>query len=151
MANLDGRGFISLAPDLIREQIIRLIVRGGTFDRQRSGGKLSDYIRGYVLTDKNSSLSEEKLRLLIDSMSSELGNGDQTSSQVTNMLVRETVKFRNKLKEETGEILTVGDTRTALDALGSHLEGREFPQELTPEQKALTQIWIDRLTLFGAE
>ena len=81
-------------------------------------------------------------------MSSLLGNGDRNSTQVTNMLIRETVKFRNKLKEEAGEILTVGDTRTALEALGRHLEGRKLPRELTPEQKALTQIWIDHLTLF---
>jgi len=103
------------------------------------------------LTDKSTRLSEEKLRLLVDSMSSYLGNGEQKSTQVTNILIRETVKFRNKLKEETGEILTVGDTQMALEALGRHLEGRKLPHKLTPEQKALTQIWIDHITLFGAE
>jgi len=103
------------------------------------------------LADKNTRLSEEKLRLLVDSMSSFLGNDHQKSTQVTNMLIRETVKFRNKLKEGTGEILTVGDTQTALNALGKHLEGRKLPRGLTPEQKALTQIWIDHITLFGAE
>ena len=84
-------------------------------------------------------------------MGSCLGSDDQKSTQMMNMLIRETVKFRNKLKEETGEILTVGDTQTALGALGRHLEGRRVPRILTPEQKALTQIWIDHLTLFGAE
>ena len=103
------------------------------------------------MADKNTSLTEEKLRLLVDSMSSYLGDDHQKSTQVTNMLIRETVKFRNKLREQTKEILTVGDTQVALGALGRHLEGRKLPQELTPEQKALAQIWIDHITLFGAE
>jgi hypothetical protein len=83
-------------------------------------------------------------------MGSVLEADEQKSTQITNMLIRETVKFRNKLKEETGEILTVSDTRTALEALGRHLEESRMPPKLTPEQKALTQIWIDHITLFGA-
>ncbi len=66
------------------------------------------------------------------------------------MLVSETVKFRDKLKEETGDILTVADTRAALDALENYLNGKPLPKELTPEQKALVQIWIDRLTVFNS-
>ena len=84
-------------------------------------------------------------------MSGQLVTNGQKPTQVINMLIRETVKFRNKLKEETGDILTVGDTRVALDALGTQLEGGKLPSEMTPEQRALTQIWIDRITLFGAE
>ena len=75
------------------------------------------------------------------------GNG---ASQVVNTLIRETVKFRDKLKAETGEILTVGDTRVALEALTEYLSGKKLTNGMTPEQKALTQIWIDRLTLFRA-
>ena len=96
--------------------------------------------------------TEEQLRLLIDSMCDQLGsrNNGNGSSQVVNTLIRETVKFRDKLKAETGEILTVGDTRIALEALTEYLSGRKPTNGMTPEQKALTQIWIDRLTLFRA-
>ena len=52
-----------------------------------------------------------------------------------------------KLKEETGEVITVGDTRIALEALSSYLNDQPFAATLSPEQKALLQIWIDRLTL----
>ena len=87
----------------------------------------------------------------MDSMSCQLGEDGVESVQVVNVLIKETVKFRNKLKEETGNFLTVGDTRVALEALGQHLDGEKLPQDITPEQRALTQIWIDRLTLFGSE
>jgi len=103
------------------------------------------------MVDKPKTPSEDQLRLLIDSMCGEFSGNGQDAAQVVNMLIRETVKFRDKLKEETGEILTVGDTQTALDALTEHLRGAKLPGDLTPEQKALTQIWIDRLTLFKTD
>ncbi|MEW5796638.1 MAG: hypothetical protein AB1772_09805 [Candidatus Zixiibacteriota bacterium] len=102
------------------------------------------------MTGKTKSPTDEQLRLLIDSMCVQLGRTGHEAVQVVNTLIRETVKFRDKLKQETGEILTVGDTRIALDALTEHLQGRKMTNGLTPEQKALTQIWIDRLTLFKA-
>jgi hypothetical protein len=80
----------------------------------------------------------------------QLGRTGQEAVQVVNTLIRETVKFREKLKQETGEILTVSDARLALEALTEHLRCGKAANGLTPEQKALTQIWIDRLTLFRA-
>jgi hypothetical protein len=102
------------------------------------------------VNDKLKQPTEEQLRLLIDSMCSQLGDRNNGAAQVVNTLIRETVKFRDKLKVETGEILTVGDTRVALEALTEYLSGRKLTNGMTPEQKALTQIWIDRLTLFRA-
>ena len=102
------------------------------------------------MTGKIKSLTDEQLRLLIDSMCVQLGRTGQEAVQVVNTLIKETVKFRDKLKQENGEILTVGDTRIALEALTEHFRGGRATNGLTPEQKALTQIWIDRLTLFKA-
>ncbi len=65
------------------------------------------------------------------------------------MLITETLKFRDKLKADTGQALTVTDTRAALDALEVYLKTNKLPDDLTPEQNALAQIWIDRLTIFG--
>jgi len=91
---------------------------------------------------------EDELRLLMQSLGEQvLGSRADPTGSVA-MLISETIKFRDKLKEETGEILTVGDTRAALDALETYLKGKPLPDDLTPEQKALVQIWIDRLTMF---
>jgi hypothetical protein len=108
-------------------------------------------IEGLKMADKTPNLSDEQLRLLIDSMSNQFGDMGDRAAQVVNTLIRETVKFRDKLKEDTGDILTVGDTRVALEALTCHLQGDAPSADLTPEQKALTQIWLDRITLFGAD
>lgn len=98
---------------------------------------------------KNNGLSEGQLRLLVESMRDTLLREKQPDAQqVVNTLINETLRFRDKLLQERGEILTVGDTRAALEALECHLSATPGPLTLTPEQKALAQIWIDRLTIF---
>jgi hypothetical protein len=93
---------------------------------------------------------DDELKLLMKSLGFSVLENQTNPTGAVAMLISETVKFRDKLKEETGDILTVADTRAALDALENYLNGRPFPKELTPEQKALVQIWIDRLTVFKA-
>ena len=60
----------------------------------------------------------------------------------------ETVKFRDKLRQETGTVLTVGDTRTALEALECALKKQPIPTDLTSEQQALFQTYVNRQTIF---
>ena len=93
---------------------------------------------------------EEELRLLMQSLGASVLESQSDPTGAVAMLISETVKFRDKLKEEMGEILTVGDPRAALDALENYLKVQPLPKELTPEQKALVQIWIDRLTVFNS-
>ncbi len=93
---------------------------------------------------------DDKIRLLMESLGLQVLESQADSTGAVAMLISETAKFRDKLKEETGEILTVGDTRAALDALEDYLNSKPLPKELTPEQKALVQIWIDRLTVFNS-
>jgi hypothetical protein len=93
---------------------------------------------------------DDELRLLMQSLGISVLESQANPTGAVAMLISETVKFRDKLKEETGDILTVADTRAALDALENYLNGQPFPKELTPEQKALAQIWVDRLTVFNS-
>jgi len=88
------------------------------------------------------------MRLLLESLGAQVVGSQKNPTASVAVLVSETVKFRDKLKEETGEILTVGDTRSALDALERYLDCGQLPGNLTPEQKALVQIYVDRLTIF---
>jgi len=91
---------------------------------------------------------DDELKLLMQSLGASILESQANPTGAMAMLISETVKFRDKLKEETGEVLTVGDTHAALDALEDYLKGHAFSNDLTPEQKALVQIWIDRLTMF---
>ena len=122
--------------------------RSGIADGACSCAITCTRLEGGFLNRKNENMSDEQLRLLIESMENELLQQPHDAAHVVNVLAQETVKFRDKLKEETGEILTVRDTRVALEALTCHLNGQVLPEDLTPEQKALTRIWIDRLTIF---
>lgn len=68
--------------------------------------------------------------------------------KILRLLIDETIKFRDKMKEETGYIVTVEDSRAALDALQKHINSEKFPNDLSDEQKALAKILIDRYIMF---
>ena len=93
--------------------------------------------------------SNDALHLLMDSLGAQILEGKGNPSGSVSVLMSETLKFRDKLKRETGTVLTVEDVRVALTALELLLAGNEIQIELTDEQKLLTQIWHDRLTLFS--
>lgn len=92
-------------------------------------------------------MDTQKINLLISSLGEQIISESQ-AGDVLNMLIKETEKFRDKLKEERGVVLTVADTRIALEGLEKYLNGEKWEQNLTGEQAALLQIWIDRITLF---
>ena len=99
-------------------------------------------------------MSDEQYKLLLDSMSAQIfGNQTTIESEKTpeilRKLMRETLKFRDKIKADTGYILTVEDTRKALEALELHLQNEKGPKDLTQEQKALAQILIDTVILYN--
>jgi hypothetical protein len=93
-------------------------------------------------------MADDDLKLMMYSLGMSVFDKAADPTGTVAVLISETVKFRDKLKEETGDTLTVSDTKKALEALEGHLGGKPLPKTLTPEQKALAQIWIDRLTVF---
>lgn len=93
-------------------------------------------------------MSEGEFKLLFKSLGEQFLEQQPQQNDLLKSLMRETLKFRDKLKEETGDILSIKDTQEALAALESHINGEKFPRNLTPEQKALAQILIDRVILF---
>ena len=93
-------------------------------------------------------MSKEDFKILFNSLGEQFLKKETEQNDVLRNLMKDTLKFRDKLKEDTGVILTIEDTRIALSALETHLNGEKFPKNLTPEQKALAQILIDRVILF---
>ncbi|MBN1213489.1 MAG: hypothetical protein JXA92_13030 [candidate division Zixibacteria bacterium] len=100
-------------------------------------------------SNKGQGMTLEQLKLLMKSLGLQLFEDTGDPGGTVAVLITETVKLRDKLKEDTGYVLTVEDTRTALDALEKMLNKEPVPDELTPEQKLLSQIWYDRLTIFN--
>ncbi len=93
-------------------------------------------------------MPDDEYRLLIKSLGAQIFENHPEAGTVLKDLIQDTIHFRDKLKEDMGQTLTVEDARIALDALETHLEGEKFPADLTMEQKALAQIFIDRVVLF---
>ena len=73
-----------------------------------------------------------------------LGDSEEDSARMLTLLISVTVNYRDRLKEETGQVLTVEDTRRALDALEAQLRG-EPPHELSKEQRTLLELWLKEL------
>jgi len=94
-------------------------------------------------------MTDERLRLLIEALAGQFPQDQKDTTGTVAVLISETVKFRDKLKEEAGIVLTVEDTRIALDAVEARLKELPPPEQLTPEQKELAQILFDRLNLFS--
>ena len=92
-------------------------------------------------------METQKIQLLLNSLGEQIIS-ESDAGEVLTALIRETEKFRDKLKEERSVILTVADTRLALDGLEKFLKGEKWEQNLSSEQAALLQIWIDSITLF---
>ena len=93
-------------------------------------------------------MNNEEIKLLIQSLGAQILGSHYESMGAVAVLFSETIKFRDQLKNDTGVVLTVADTRAALDALERYMDTRQFPSGLTSEQLALSQLYLDRLTLF---
>lgn len=93
-------------------------------------------------------MSDDAFSLLIRTLGEQMFARESDPMGVVAILISETIRFRDKLKDAAGIVLTVEDTRIALDALEGHLGGQPLPASLTAEQQNLAQIWIDRLTMF---
>ena len=92
-------------------------------------------------------MDTQKIQLLLSSLGEQIIS-ESTAGDVLAALIKETEKFRDKLMDERGVTLTVADTRLALEGLEKYFKGGKWAQNLTSEQAALLQIWIDRITLF---
>lgn len=98
-------------------------------------------------------MPNEEYQLLFDSMGEQLfQNGsivaERNQPEISRMLIKETLRFRDKLKEDIGYTLTVEDARIALNAFETHFIDEKFPKDITSEQKALAKILIDTVVLY---
>ena len=94
-------------------------------------------------------MDDDSLKALLQSAGQISGHDQSDPRGTMAILLSETVKYRDRLKAETGVVLTVDDTRKAINALERYLISDSLPSDITPTQRELAQIWIERLTLLG--
>lgn len=80
----------------------------------------------------------------LDDLLESLKDLDDETGMV-NILIEETVAYRDELKGADGTILTVGDTRTALDALEDCLRDHQPKSALSKNQTTLLKRWVKRI------
>jgi len=73
---------------------------------------------------------------------------DINQNQLLLELLNITISLRDELKTSKQYILTIEDTRIALDALSAHLNGERFKSTLSEYQKLLADRLIDATILF---
>ena len=98
-------------------------------------------------------MTEDLLQQLLDALIERgvLPDSRANPAGVMAVLVSATVEFRDALKQDTGEVLTVGDTRKALTGLEALLKGRALPDDLTDIQRRLVSLWYAKLTVLRGE
>jgi hypothetical protein len=69
----------------------------------------------------------------------------EDSTGIVDILKEETLRLRDRLKNEANVTLTVGDTRAALDALEDYLKSERSSPTLTEHQRMLFNAWRRRL------
>ena len=92
--------------------------------------------------------SDFEIELLFESIGGQASEDDPEADRVVKLLREETLKFRDKLKEDSGYVLTVGDVRAALDIIEAKLNNLPGTEEATDEQKELGLLLFDKLVLF---
>jgi hypothetical protein len=93
-------------------------------------------------------MNNDDINLLIQSLGAQILERQNDPTGAVAILITETTRFRDQLKNDTGVTLTVADARAALDALERYLDTHQLPTSLSSEQTALARLYIDRLTLF---
>jgi hypothetical protein len=98
-------------------------------------------------------MTDDSLQQLLDALVERgvLPDSKANPAGVMAVLVSATVEFRDALKEDTGETLTVGDTRRALSGLEALLKGRALPDDLTDIQRRLVSVWYAKLTVLKGQ
>ena len=95
--------------------------------------------------DDNHELDEKDIEALFDRVSKHFEGADEKARGMFGMLVDTALKYRNILLHSSGHVLTVGETRQALDAFMEVLQAHEIPQGLDKRVHDLVIMWFEEI------
>ncbi len=109
----------------------------------------SDRIPEFILLDnvkrKRITTDQDELRKYFGEILKDEGYIQSESLAVFGKLIRLTLEYRDRLFAEKGEILTVAETRTALDAYMITLESGKIPENLEGKILGLVKLWLKQI------
>ena len=88
---------------------------------------------------------EADIRALFEKVSEHFVAADEGTRGMFKMLVATALKYRDTLAQTTGHVLTVAETRAALDAFMQTLKDRRIPEDLDKRVHTLVILWLEEL------
>ena len=90
-------------------------------------------------------LDGKDIRDLFDRVAEHFDGADEGIKKMFAMLVSTTLTYRDRLMHSTGHLLTVGETKEALDAFMYVLKTHEIPSNLNKRVHTLIVLWLKEL------
>lgn len=94
---------------------------------------------------KIDAMDQQDLRRFFGEMLKEQGYVSSESMAIFGKLINLTVGFRDRWKAEKNEIVTVDDTRKALDAYSAALKEERIPDGLERKIEELVRLWLQKI------
>jgi hypothetical protein len=91
-------------------------------------------------------IDEKDIRALFERISEHFdGEQDEGVREFFGMLVRTTLRYRDALAHSSGEPLSVGETRAALDVFMGAITTHSMPEGLEKRVHDLVMMWLEEL------
>lgn len=87
-------------------------------------------------------MNQDELRKFLGIMLHEAGYLDSEAFAVFGRLIRLTIEYRDKWKAEKGEILTVEETKEALNIYEEALKTKTMPDNISAKIDGLVRLWL---------
>lgn len=88
---------------------------------------------------------EADIKALFDKVSDHFAEADEGTRGMFKMLVATALTYRDTLAQTTGHVLTVAETRDALDAFMQTLKDHRIPPDLDKRVHTLVILWLEEL------
>lgn len=92
-------------------------------------------------------MNESEIKNHFNRLAQELGDVPKEVEHVFSVLVSSTLRYRDKIKEETGIVLTVEDVRVALGWLMDTMGSGRFPETDNAVRFDLLKAWLAELSI----
>lgn len=90
-------------------------------------------------------LDDDDIQALFERVSKHFENADEGARGMFGMLVNTALRYRDMLVHSSGEPLTVGETKEALDAFMVVLKTHEIPKDLGQRVHDLVVLWLEEI------
>ncbi len=90
-------------------------------------------------------MSQDDLRRFLGMMLQEAGYLDSEAFATFGHLIRLTIEYRDKWKAEKDEILTVDETKRALEIYESVMRTKVIPDNLDAKIDGLVRLWLKKI------